>query len=1551
MNNTVDKQPANIKPQQPFIPRNPIVYKYAIPEKKPTDEIINKMFLVVTDGNFLKIKEFLLNNQMSMISKNLNGESVLHLIIKNSNITDSEKLQLVQLAIEKGAQVSSFDINNVTPLHLAAKLQLVNIVKLLLNFGAPINVMDNQYKTPLHYAVVGESAVCPDINKNKIKPLIPAKYDKQEKDTLVTKLYDSINEFLFTDEETKKYVVHIESTMKQFYNMFPYEIDEILRKNKQTIVDLLLDSSFNEDDKKKVIFEKITSTKNSMNEFVQKRISESIDQLQIKSNTYDGWGPDSLQQNRVLPNRTIMELAKFIDTNIQKEKGEIITKLQGSVGRLISDIQIVHNFSSLLNNVLGHCQIYGAIIGGQLNNAMYAELPQIFFKNGVVNPLLIPDLDMPYTYDPVNDVIVGPNAQINIKTRRANNPRRIRITKEADAMLYENQNTHAVPIYLSTENPMVVGPNFTQQDIANIQQHVIQPPLLEHGANPNTGGLYFNNHFNLYVHQLRSNLIHINNYISELEQSLDNGTFYGIYNDYIGKITIKILNIGLLLTYVIGEIKVIDKHVTLLKQYFERYGSQLGEQFQFLPEQIIDSLDKILTGTGKLEVQCDNIYQSSKKIYDILNSVISLIEMMSAQTCIEAFFKQGEFGVFYVNQNTNNIVNSFDKPLKKLRELSSTLEEFTTFRTTDLLQTKKVLIEEFLQQITILNSPSYISHAGGAAKPQIGYLLQGAPLNALLVNPITHDQKVLKLIEINKSPLVDDADIATLVGKIGTMVSTQYNKRHVLPLVVGKFLGTHLMMVKESIVRWVLQKVFNYVTNVEVPTFNAGIKLTQTLNELIQKFNEAISIDAGNYGSVLTLVGRYVDKILINAISGFGTNQTNLLLLKSLEQTNVAKHYTELPHAVLNSDGIIVPSQDNGFSLKLDEIFDELFSLYENSANINNPHLNWMSIGNIGDDQTKDTKIHKIVNFNYDVNSLDQICFKIDQDVILLLLKNNANVNAKDNLGNSPIYYAIEMKNMDILQILLESGAIVNGNLFKNKQNKSPLNYAWDEYISVMQQYIINKYEICEKITKKLIDTFKKKIQYGNNVPKHSKMLLPMLLYMLDHQFYLIGKGYPNNWSYEANKQFEQTINLQILSALPLLNIQFTDTEFASLELPNAFIEQLNTQIKTNDIELKSLENKKENLMKELKELTDKQIKTEHDNLRIEEINNTIQNDVVRMTFLVDNTRSHTNKLHNISVAKVNPLKGLETFIALNKNKFKNANAVNKIYDSVFINVLNSDYVVHLNKNKYVFQVDTKTYPLLWKKYFSSMEQTDHTQIIDRIADYQKRVIVNDSISVDQKIKDFSIVSDYLSNAVLPFCKNYFELPKEYNGANYSLTIVLDIITHIVKRIIMVNLMDTIVKSLTKYVLSVFPKNDGYKTDGEYQNYIINILIQIIDDKGDSNGSRLLKYVYDILPLKIVKVILQIYEGLNEGETDIDRTSTIESLFSNINKIIGSSTALDIQDNSSLLANLKDYVYPFYGDYIELFIKEMKSVTDNYLRFLQSQSNALNLLNVLSQKV
>ena len=122
---------------------------------------INKLFLYFTEGNYLKIKEFILSNHLLINIRDEKDNTVLHKIIENDTLTENQKIELVKLCLSHGIDVSATNSENITPLHLACKIQSFKIVQLLLNSGADdkIDQKDWNGKTPLDYATIGKNIV------------------------------------------------------------------------------------------------------------------------------------------------------------------------------------------------------------------------------------------------------------------------------------------------------------------------------------------------------------------------------------------------------------------------------------------------------------------------------------------------------------------------------------------------------------------------------------------------------------------------------------------------------------------------------------------------------------------------------------------------------------------------------------------------------------------------------------------------------------------------------------------------------------------------------------------------------------------------------------------------------------------------------------------------------------------------------------------------------------------------------------------------------------------------------------------------------------------------------------------------------------------------------------------------------------------------------------------------------------------------------------------------------------------------------------------------
>ena len=173
-------------------------------------------------------------------------------------------------------------------------------------------------------------------------------------------------------------------------------------------------------------------------------------------------------------------------------------------------------------------------------------------------------------------------------------------------------------------------------------------------------------------------------------------------------------------------------------------------------------------------------------------------------------------------------------------------------------------------------------------------------------------------------------------------------------------------------------------------------------------------------------------------------------------------------------------------------------------------------------------------------------------------------------------------------------------------------------------------------------------------------------------------------------------------------------------------------------------------------------------------------------------------------------------------------------------------------------------------------------------------------------------------------------MPQELNGPNYPLTYIINIITHIIKHFILATFYRTIIKLIQKQLIETNIKSDLKDP---------NILLE------ENGNNKLFNYIMNEIPIKIVKTTLQIFD---EYENDYIKTLSIEQIFDEINKILKTNTNLgNIDDESSLIKNFNEYIYPFFKDWLEMFIREMKLSSDVYIRNILYQSKYIDIISLI----
>jgi ankyrin repeat protein len=97
------------------------------------------------DGGHLNIVELLVQKGADLNVQDHNSRTPLHLACSGGH------LNIVELLVQKGADLNVQDSYSRTPLHLACSGGHLNIVELLVQKGADLNVQDKDSRTPLHF--------------------------------------------------------------------------------------------------------------------------------------------------------------------------------------------------------------------------------------------------------------------------------------------------------------------------------------------------------------------------------------------------------------------------------------------------------------------------------------------------------------------------------------------------------------------------------------------------------------------------------------------------------------------------------------------------------------------------------------------------------------------------------------------------------------------------------------------------------------------------------------------------------------------------------------------------------------------------------------------------------------------------------------------------------------------------------------------------------------------------------------------------------------------------------------------------------------------------------------------------------------------------------------------------------------------------------------------------------------------------------------------------------------------------------------------------------
>jgi ankyrin repeat protein len=1533
---------SNIGPRIP-----PHLNKYHLNDKKNDEDMIKKIFMSIEEGNIGKIHEEFNNNTSSFYVKDVNDESILHAIIKSSNLIKDEKYDLCKYVLKRGVPVNSYNKLNITPIHIASKMQLEKIVKLLLEKGANPSSLDNQDMNSLHYAVQSKVRQCED---KKVRKIIKKNISENK---ILKELFNFIVGYMHNDTVIQIYTNHIKNTLnsKNLYAMYFNDIIKIKENFEKNLMMIAMNNDISDEIKQKQIFDENFNTTKKIEELIKNDSKIKIlNDLIIKPNTVNGWGPNKDTKRNILPYKNVQILMEQTINKYISLYDKIIDEYQNDINLLDNDSKkLSNNMDSMYTSLNNIIQLLNNYDNNIRSYSVTTGLPLIQFLNinNFNNIANIINMDI----DNINRIDVEQigNIVINhdhIQAFSKSIPVIYRGTKD-DVDEWKSANERPTKYLLTIiQNTMpyniyaVPKAQYFNNEIVYRPYTYVGPPITKP----------FLDKMNTIVKQIKNNADNIVNSSQDLIYQFKNNILVNIYDEHIKYQIIKMVNMSIYLKLLKDEFTEIYHKTVELNEYLDTLvNTPVRNEFLYLIHNAIyeiDNLNKILKSQeSQINIVYNKIYNLNQKYVEI----VYLLMLKSGNNYINSY------NMIDINNESDPIYkfNGYSNPFF-LRVMPSTLDDFPHknifSNNNDYI---KHLIEKYISQITCSNYTTYyisnnentdilnnnyfiydnvnnrqrIAPKNANIKPKKGilYLYNNIRFNNIIGTfPLPDLINVNCEYMINETDYLDNENPATHLGNIGINEEKIINKKESAYPSIYPLLGYHFNIIKYCSIQHIIVNLYNkYETNDEI------IKLKSVISNL--GINEPESI-------IDVIIATFTNEIL-NAFINYQLSKSCKIISHQFTNTDTLKddpennQFKNIMLELHKNNLILIKNSDylekyNNFTMHMNEIIDSLLNRY-----VRRKDINLLLTADLVEKKVEEQNNDNVVNY------MDNLCVTIKPELVKLLIKHRVNINQKNVAGETPLFYAIENQHYEIVKILLEDNK-AHKNIM-NKNGVSPYQLILlklKEYYELFSDNQKTIFNLTAKSYNKIKEKLLKKPEYGNNVLLYAENIFPILITLINYNLLHMTNSYLRNWTYHNSQSlFNLLGNTSNISLSKQLMSSITPTNNVSTtRLLNNKIDDLEEEKKIYESRLRELNHQRDELNKEVKPVL---LPTNYKMTYIETAITNITQKINEIIDQIENIKSSTKKSKQHNSKYINKLNNYNT---------DDTDASNEM----------NQFIKIINKNKYNSQYDIRLYQDIWNLYLKNIDNLNSLIYIHLMISKYMGYLINQKENNQINDVDFKtnikLIEDWYDNIPIKFIKDYFELPQELNSDkitqigmeefevdNYALDKVIDILVHTLKSTIFANLFYTIVKTITKYVEELI----SYEQFGndDYGKYLDLYVEKIIYNKLD-NTSDLMEYILDILPLKVIKYVLKIYSGNNDPEKKI---TSIDELFNPIKTIIMNNTIVPMNESSNLIKNLDEYIYPYFKDNIEIFVIESKNIIDNYFKNIMTEYNKIKILNLI----
>jgi ankyrin repeat protein len=1554
---------------------------YNIPDKQASGETVNKIFLNVASGKYFDIKKAIIEQKASLNLSDIQGKTVLHYILLNTNnISKTEKFDLIKSAIEMGAPIDQPDTEGIRPLHLASAQQNRKVIKLLLEKKAEVNSRDNNYMTPLHYAIIPDTSPCNAIHRVNILP-----DKKEDTDVRTNDLFEQVYLNFQNDPIIVGYISHIANI---FANRFVYTNQDADKEKLSQIIKNILNDKDRAQQINDSYNEKLVGFKETIYKTVKtEKLSKTMSKIDFKENTQNGWGPslngvvNTNKKLQILPERNLSEafsnmyetfrkvnLSRLDDLNKRRQL------LKKNISNFVNYVSDVASIISMLTNYYNFIRINeGGLRQTMPNLDFLISSLETLFTDLLVNNIMIvnPNLANNNGFASIQinvsqRLLAKSPTQSNFILRDLQPPVKIGIGNIIDYYVMNiNQLFNIIDNLIDgvmtniTNNMNMVAQYKTVSDLGDIQMYLLNVSyitlLLETYAGSLDNAI---NKFNDAIKdgklkkpltQLYTIFKTIDNMhtitrpvmkLSELQNMIyiDKGDAVVHTNNGLYVFSIKINNnYYLAVPRPVGDVRPAQYYI---RDYNNNNVVSIDDIMNFTPFDTVDDIVEKINSFVKSGARDHNmnVYNIIHELQQQLNGVIDMHNAINGFIFIRKFNNDMDPNTSQ-RPNTNTFDHILYTSMKHLKILPDNYRDFhgmmepIIFRNKTRGQTNATLfaskiINDYGYIMTTPENKLVIVDGSSQAPVQFtpGLLVGTFPRNASVLNQPN------SLVRRGAPEL---KNIPEIINK---------NNTSEIFTVIGSVVDFHLYIIKLILIMYFIEKVTLIFHN-----GNNGIAIdqadTNVYIEMQDLFNDIETMSTDNsFGIMIAIIGSMVDDIIISTIDNISNISTSYyikFLARNLKITNISTLLNTISGSkvtsLLTARRLIAKPINSSLKDKdmlLTVVSSAIKNLILNPTQIDVEVLQMFSnIGDTDPGDNKTTEQNRLINFDV-IDSVNDICYNIDEDVVGDLLQSGADPNMSERTGKTPLMFAVYLQNNKIIDTLLRSGAKIGfNNSMSNINNDSGKNVYYFCFNQLLNNIEASPIFNIDSINQKVIDHLKKKTGV-DKIYSNSNLILKITAYLFTHQLTSNANVYPNMW--------DRSHHVQILSMLGLGETNYDLIPLAKVDpdiirnnvngyitFNNTIDEYSSKLTKEREIYIR-LENSINNLNSELVTLS------ANDGYRSEElrkflrelneqkiiVNANITSLIQEITALI-NIKNQSN--NSAIVTQVdNQLKGsnvMHSLILANKN----SRDVCNIYDVFFDKVIN----VNNNTDNGEYMMYTKMWNDLLIRPDREYEK-DYTQMIGILQKYiLNKGIVEPEIFLDA----YSPICELYEKVLYKYGRDYLELSMYLgeNGTsdymyNYVLKQIFCIMVHVFKHTMSINFINTISQ--------LFARQDK----GRIRNKTAMNVYGALESSGFIN------YCINTMPKQIIKVVCKIAER----EKDPAINTTVTDILNKALDLISLATYDGI--NKSNIDDAKELVVPFFTAYMEAYTAEIHFMMVKQLKMIMVQYKWLKIIKLLAEK-